>query len=95
MSKKVLPLIKEVQHLLRHYNLNQEDAEEVINAVFDGVVKIVVDEGELKVGRYCKFIVREREERIIKHAQTGEETISPKHKVMGFKPYQIFKDAIR
>lgn len=97
MSKKMLPLIKEVQLQLKdlELDLNQTQTEGVIDAVWDSIVNVVIAQGELKVGGYGKFSISEVAARKIKHPETKEEVIAPAYKKLWFKPLKLIKDKLK
>lgn len=90
MAKKEL-----VAYVAEKVSLSKKDAEAAVNAVFDGIVKALQDEGKLQIIGFGNFEVKERAARAGKNPATGETIEIPATKVPSFKAGKALKDAVK
>ena len=66
--------------------LTQEQAKEIIQRVFDGIVATLVQEGRLELRNSGVFEVKKRKPRKARNPRTGEKVKVPARMVVTFKP---------
>lgn len=75
-------------------NITKEKANEVINAVTDGIMNSLADNQSVTLIGFGTFSQRSRSERTGKNPKTGEAITIPASKNVGFKPGKGLKDTI-
>lgn len=90
MTKK--ELIKVVAEKLEK---SQKETAELVDVVFDEIVKGLLENGEVRLSGFGKISVVERAARKARNPQTGEEMIVPAKKAIRFKAAKQLKDAVQ
>ena len=65
--------------------LTQEQTREVIQQVFDGIIKTLVTEGRIELRNFGVFEVKERKPKKARNPRTGESVMVPAKSVVTFK----------
>jgi nucleoid DNA-binding protein len=66
--------------------LNQGQAQEIIQRVFDGITETLVQEGRIELRNFGIFEVKKRKPRQARNPRTGEKVKVPAKLVVTFKP---------
>jgi integration host factor subunit alpha len=73
---------------------SKKEAVEIVEAVFD-TIKETLEQGEkIKVSGFGNFVVRDKNARVGRNPQTGEEITISARRVLTFKPSQVLKNAL-
>jgi len=73
---------------------SQPRAGETIETVFD-TIKETLEHGEkIKISGFGNFVVREKNSRIGRNPQTGQEITISARRVLTFKPSQVLKNSL-
>ena len=73
---------------------SKKDAAEVVEVVFD-TIKVTLERGEkIKISGFGNFVVREKNSRIGRNPQTGQEITISARRVLTFKPSQVLKNSL-
>ncbi len=73
---------------------SKKESAEIVELVFE-TIKTTLEEGEkIKISGFGNFVVRQKQERIGRNPQTGDEIRIAPRKVLTFKPSQVLKNAI-
>jgi len=73
---------------------SKKEAAEIVEAVFE-VIKETLENGEkIKISGFGNFIVREKNARVGRNPQTGEEITISARRVLTFKPSQVLKNLL-
>lgn len=76
-------------------DLTKKDAEKAVSAVIDAITKALADGDKVQLTGFGTFEVRERDARVGKNPQTGEEIQIPASKSPAFKAGKALKDAVK
>ncbi len=74
--------------------LSREKCNDVLNALFDGVVKGLQDEGKVSIIGFCTFTAKDRPEKEGRNPRTGESIIIPARTAVSIKAGSKLKDAL-
>jgi nucleoid DNA-binding protein len=66
--------------------ITQNQAQEIIQRVFDGITETLLSEGRIELRNFGVFEVRERKPRRARNPRTGEAVDVPAKRVVTFKP---------
>ncbi|MEM1008188.1 MAG: integration host factor subunit alpha [Myxococcota bacterium] len=84
-------LIEEVYETV---NFSKKDSAEIVEQVFN-TIKETLESGEkLKVSGFGNFVVREKNSRIGRNPQTGQEIEISARRVLTFRPSQVLKNSL-
>jgi integration host factor subunit alpha len=73
---------------------SKKDAAQIVEAVFD-IIKKTLESGEkIKLSGFGNFVVRDKNSRIGRNPQTGDEITISARRVLTFKPSQVLKNAL-
>ena len=72
----------------------KKDASQIVEAVFD-IIKDTLARGEkIKLSGFGNLVVRDKNSRIGRNPQTGDEITISARRVLTFKPSQVLKNAL-
>ena len=73
---------------------SKKEAAEIVEIVF-AAMKETLEEGQkIKISGFGNFVVREKNSRVGRNPQTGEEITISARRVLTFKPSQVLKNAL-
>jgi len=73
---------------------SKKDASQIVEAVFD-IIKDTLAQGEkIKLSGFGNLVVRDKNSRIGRNPQTGDEITISARRVLTFKPSQVLKNAL-
>jgi integration host factor subunit alpha len=73
---------------------SKKEAATIVEAVFD-IIKKTLESGEkIKLSGFGNFVVRDKNSRIGRNPQTGDEITISARRVLTFKPSQVLKNAL-
>jgi integration host factor subunit alpha len=73
---------------------SKKEAAEIVETVFD-TIKETLEKGEkIKISGFGNFVVRDKNARVGRNPQTGEEITISARRVLTFKPSQVLKNAL-
>ena len=73
---------------------SKKEAAEIVEAVFDQIKKTLEDGEKIKLSGFGNFVVRDKNQRVGRNPQTGEEITISARRVLTFKPSQVLKNAL-
>ena len=84
-----------VEAVYEHLNTHsKKEAADIVETVFQ-VMKDTLGSGEkIKISGFGNFVVRQKNSRIGRNPQTGEEITISARRVLTFKPSQVLKSAL-
>lgn len=83
-----------VEKVYSKIGFSKKEASELVELVF-GTLKDSLNEGQkVKISGFGNFEVREKESRVGRNPQTGDQIIIDARRVLSFKPSQVLKDMI-
>ena len=73
---------------------SKKEAATIVETVFD-IIKHTLESGEkIKLSGFGNFVVRDKNSRIGRNPQTGDEITISARRVLTFKPSQVLKNAL-
>lgn len=73
---------------------SKKEAADIVESVFD-IIKKTLESGEkIKLSGFGNFVVRDKNSRIGRNPQTGDEITISARRVLTFKPSQVLKNAL-
>src|SRR5579872_2321888 len=73
---------------------SKKEAAEIVDAVFDTLKKTLEKGEKIKLSGFGNFVVRDKNSRVGRNPQTGEEITISARRVLTFKPSQVLKSAL-
>ncbi len=89
MTKKEI-----VRSICEETGLNQLQAKDIVQKVFDAILRTLVEEGRVELRNFGVFEVKRRGARKARNPRTGEEVFVPERYVVTFKPGQIMQQRV-
>ena len=86
MSKKEI-----VRSISEDLGLTQSKTKEIVQKLFDAILRTLVDEGRVELRNFGVFEVKRRAPRRARNPRTGEKVFVPEKHVVTFKPGQIMQ----
>jgi len=74
--------------------VSKKEAAEIVETVFNTVKETLARGEKIKISGFGNFVVREKQARIGRNPQTGEEITISARRVLTFKPSQVLKTAL-
>ena len=73
---------------------SKKEAADIVETVFD-TIKETLEKGEkIKISGFGNFVIRDKNARIGRNPQTGQEITISARRVLTFKPSQVLKNAL-
>lgn len=83
-----------VERVYSKIGFSKKEASELVELVF-GTLKNSLNDGEkVKISGFGNFEVRQKDSRIGRNPQTGDQITIEARRVLSFKPSQVLKDMI-
>ena len=73
---------------------SKKEATEIVEAVFDQIKKTLEAGENIKLSGFGNFVVRDKNQRVGRNPQTGDEITISARRVLTFKPSQVLKSAL-
>ncbi|MDY0061043.1 MAG: integration host factor subunit alpha [Myxococcota bacterium] len=73
---------------------SKKEAAEIVEIVFDAMKETLEEGQKIKISGFGNFVVREKNSRVGRNPQTGEEITISARRVLTFKPSQVLKNAL-
>lgn len=90
-SKSTMTKADIVEKVYEKIGLSKKEASEYVELVFNSL-KEVLEKGEkVKISGFGNFIVREKNSRIGRNPQTGDQITISARRVLTFRPSQVLK----
>jgi integration host factor subunit alpha len=85
-------IIEQVYEKVGGYS--KKEAADIVEAVFDTLKKTLEKGEKIKLSGFGNFVVRDKNARVGRNPQTGEEITISARRVLTFKPSQVLKSAL-
>ena len=83
-----------IESVYEKVGFSKKEAAEIVEMVFD-TIKETLERGEkIKISGFGNFVVRDKNARVGRNPQTGEEITISARRVLTFKPSQVLKNAL-
>jgi integration host factor subunit alpha len=73
---------------------SKKEAAEIVETVFDTIKDTLAAGDKIKISGFGNFVVRDKNSRVGRNPQTGEEITISARRVLTFKPSQVLKNAL-
>jgi nucleoid DNA-binding protein len=83
-----------VRSISEDIGLTQMMTKEIVQKVFDAILRTLVKEGRVELRNFGVFEVKRRAPRKARNPRTGEEVFVPEKHVVTFKPGQIMQQRV-
>jgi len=90
MTKKEI-----ISHIAEKASITNKVTVGVLDALVELIIKVLKEEGEIRISQLGKFKVVERKARVGFNPKTGAKIIIPARKVPTFKAAKPLKDTVR
>ena len=83
-----------VERIYEKVGFSKKEATEVVESIFE-IVKRCLERGQkVKISGFGNFVVRDKNARVGRNPQTGEEITISARRVLTFKPSQVLKNVL-
>ena len=83
-----------VNYIAEETGLTKADASRALEAMMDGVVKGLKEDGKVTLTGFCTYNAKQKEEKMGRNPKTGEAVKIPAHIAVTIKPGSKLKDAL-
>jgi nucleoid DNA-binding protein len=94
-EKPVVTKKEIVRSISEDLGLTQLKTKEIVQKVFDAILKTLVEEGRVELRNFGIFEVKRRGPRKARNPRTGEKVYVAERSVVTFKPGQIMQQRVR
>ena len=83
-----------VRSISEDMGLTQLKTKEIVERVFDTILKTLLEEGRVELRNFGVFEVKRRGPRKARNPRTGEKVFIPERSVVAFKPGQVMQERV-
>ena len=83
-----------VRSISEDLGLTQLKTKEIVERVFDTILKTLLEEGRVELRNFGVFEVKRRGPRKARNPRTGEKVFIPERSVVAFKPGQVMQERV-
>jgi integration host factor subunit alpha len=80
-----------VEKVYQKIGFSKKEASELVELVFASLKDVLVRGDKVKISGFGNFVVREKNERVGRNPQTGEQIKISARRVLTFRPSQVLK----
>lgn len=80
-----------VEKVYGKIGFSKKEASELVEMVFSTLKKVLQEGDKVKISGFGNFVVREKNERVGRNPQTGEQIKISARRVLTFRPSQVLK----
>lgn len=80
-----------VEKVYQKIGFSKKEASELVELVFTSLKDVLTRGDKVKISGYGNFVVREKNERVGRNPQTGEQIKISARRVLTFRPSQVLK----
>jgi integration host factor subunit alpha len=80
-----------VEKVYQKIGFSKKEASELVELVFTSLKDVLVKGDKVKISGFGNFVVREKNERVGRNPQTGEQIKISARRVLTFRPSQVLK----
>lgn len=80
-----------VEKVYEKIGFSKKEASELVEMVFNALKSTLQDGEKVKISGFGNFLVREKNERVGRNPQTGEQIKISARRVLTFRPSQVLK----
>lgn len=83
-----------VQRIGNQLDTTEKEAEKILGAVLNGFTEGLVEDGDLIIRGFGRFVVKDKKERMGRNPKTGELAVITARKSVSFKSSKILKQLV-
>lgn len=91
LGKSTMTKADIVEKVYQKIGFSKKEASELVEMVFNQFKDCLVNGEKVKISGFGNFVVREKNERIGRNPQTGEQIKISARRVLTFRPSQVLK----
>jgi integration host factor subunit alpha len=91
LGKSTMTKADIVEKVYQKIGFSKKEASELVEMVFNQLKDVLCDGDKVKISGFGNFVVREKNERIGRNPQTGEQIKISARRVLTFRPSQVLK----
>lgn len=91
LGKSTMTKADIVEKVYQKIGFSKKEASELVELVFDTLKDVLSKGDKIKISGFGNFLVREKNERIGRNPQTGEQIKISARRVLTFRPSQVLK----
>jgi integration host factor subunit alpha len=80
-----------VEKVYQKIGFSKKEASELVELVFTSLKNVLTKGDKVKISGFGNFVVREKNERVGRNPQTGEQIKISARRVLTFRPSQVLK----
>jgi integration host factor subunit alpha len=80
-----------VEKVYQKIGFSKKEASELVELVFTSLKDVLTKGDKVKISGFGNFVVREKNERVGRNPQTGEQITISARRVLTFRPSQVLK----
>jgi integration host factor subunit alpha len=80
-----------VEKVYQKIGFSKKEASELVELVFSSLKNVLTKGDKVKISGFGNFVVREKNERVGRNPQTGEQIKISARRVLTFRPSQVLK----
>lgn len=80
-----------VEKVYQKIGFSKKEASELVELVFSSLKDVLTKGDKVKISGFGNFVVREKNERVGRNPQTGEQIKISARRVLTFRPSQVLK----
>lgn len=84
-----------VEKVYDKIGFSKKEASELVEMVFDEVKQTLIHGTKVKISGFGNFEIKDKEPRMGRNPQTGEQMIISARRVLTFKPSQVLKNMLK
>lgn len=94
MESKTLTKAELIESIYEKIGFSKKEASEIVELVFDTLKSTLTRGEKVKISGFGNFVIRDKNPRVGRNPQTGEEIEISARRVLTFKPSQVLKSAL-
>lgn len=91
LGKSTMTKADIVEKVYQKIGFSKKEASELVEMVFNQLKDVLCKGDKVKISGFGNFVVREKNERIGRNPQTGEQIKISARRVLTFRPSQVLK----
>lgn len=91
LGKSTMTKADIIEKVYQKIGFSKKEASELVEMVFDQLKDVLCNGDKVKISGFGNFIIREKNERIGRNPQTGDQIKISARRVLTFRPSQVLK----
>lgn len=94
LDKSTMTKADIVEQVYDKIGFSKKEASELVEMVFDQLKTVLCNGDKVKISGFGNFVVREKNSRVGRNPQTGDQITISARRVLTFKPSQVLKNML-